>query len=326
MVESVLLFWILWTDCGAELSLDVLLGRRRRGPVPALPVRLIQIQLALIYFFTAIEKSDLGWYGGHALGRILQLEEFARPTAPWMLHFPSVLRVLSTCVPPMEAIIAILILTPWRRSRWLAVLLAWSLHGAIFILMNVGMFSLLMPAAMTIVLPPRAPAIDEPLRWRYRWLIPLALMMLAICSLSMALYDQKLPMPLMRTLRAAGLDQRWPMFSQTPGIYDFHWRASGERVDGAHVDGLLAQLVPHLGNPSRHLTYARWIKFAEALRNPELARVFAIYLCRRGMVADVPLKSIELYLVARDIELVPRPGVERARDNRMLHQDCLATP
>ena len=152
-------------------------------------------------------------------------------------------------------------------------------------------------------------------------------MALTIVSLALVPYDKRLPLPLGRVLYAAGIDQRWPMFGQNPGLYDFRWRVSAERADGQRLDDILPELAPGLLNPARHLTYARWLKLAEALRNPQMGRAFAAYLCRRyNADAATPLQSLDLFLVARDVLPIEQGGSSPPRNHRMLHQDCFATP
>ena len=178
-VERVMLFWLMWADAGGAASLDVRLGRRTPAQqVAALPVRLLQLQIAAIYFFTALGKSDIGWYSGAALGRILQLVEFARPTAKWLLAHPSLCKWLSVTIPPLEAAIAILMLSPWRRARYLAIAGSVALHVSIFVFMDVGMFSLLMPITMILALPTTEHADGERVRLRRPLLVPAALMAL----------------------------------------------------------------------------------------------------------------------------------------------------
>ena len=70
------LFYLMFAPSGAVWSLDRLLWRWwRRGAapasepvlIPAWSVRLIQIQLCFVYFFTALSKLGLDWYDGEAV-------------------------------------------------------------------------------------------------------------------------------------------------------------------------------------------------------------------------------------------------------------------
>ncbi len=323
-VEAVLLFWLSWADAGAQLSLDVALGRRPlQASVPALPVRLIQLQIAAVYFFTALSKSDISWYNGAALGRVLRMAMFARPTTAWLLQLPAVCKVLSIAIPPSEAAIAILMFTPWRRARYAALAAAIALHGSILLFMNVGMFSIVMPAAMTIALPGGVPRSDGRRRW---WsLVPALLMTLVLASLALLPWNMALPLPLVRVLEAAGLVQSWQMFGADPGGLDFSWRAPAQLADGTTVDDVLPQLAPKLSSRRSYLTYARWLKLREAMWRPEPRTLVATYLCRRYVATERrPLRSLDLLVTARYLTAYGTTSSERT--TKLLHQECSPTP
>ncbi len=321
-VESVLLFWLMWCDSGAQLSLDVRLGRRApQLAVRALPVRLIQLQIACIYFFTALGKSDVNWYNGAALGRVLQLTEFARPTAAWILRFPTLCRLLSMAIPPSEAAIGLLMLTPWRRARQLAVMAAFALHGSILLLMDVGMFSLLMPAAVIIVLC--RPVVVESLPPLSKWqIVPAALMAIVLVSLALEPWPRALPTPLARVLMATDLGQSWPMFGPDPGGSDYFWHAPAVRSDGRPVDDLFPEIAPQLLTRISHFSYARWLKLREAMWSELPRRQVAAYLCRRYLAdSDVPLRSLDLMVTQRYI--APNGKTQMGPTRKLLHQECL---
>jgi hypothetical protein len=63
------LFYLLFARSGAVWSIDALLHERPAGPVlvPAWPVRLMQIQLLLMYFFTGLSKLGGDWLDGEAV-------------------------------------------------------------------------------------------------------------------------------------------------------------------------------------------------------------------------------------------------------------------
>lgn len=316
LVESCLLFWLVWADAGATASLD---ARKHgaRDAVAAFPVRMLQLQIAAIYFFTAIEKSDLGWYGGVALGRILQMQEFARPTAAWLLRLPALCRALSFAVPPTEAAIAVLMFLPWRRARLVAFACACALHLGIFVVMNVGMFSLLMPAAMTLALWPRpVAACERPRSWL--WLIPGSLMALTLSSLVLQTRGTKLPSLASRLLFGCGISQSWPMFGHDAGLADFQWKAPAQLADGSRSPDILPAVAPSLTSQRRYWVYARWLKLSESMSDPTMRSVVAAYLCRRYNVAAQPkMTRFDLLLVVRDLV------VAETRERKLLHQECV---
>ena len=68
-VLRALMFWMIFVDAGARLSLDVRLGRRpARELIPAFPVRVLQLQIASIYLFAFLTKTGPSWRDGSAIG------------------------------------------------------------------------------------------------------------------------------------------------------------------------------------------------------------------------------------------------------------------
>ena len=79
------LFYLLFARSGAVWSVDSALRRRpASGPVvvPAWPVRLMQIQLGLMYFFTGLSKIGGDWIDGEAVYWVLNDVAVAR----WPYH------------------------------------------------------------------------------------------------------------------------------------------------------------------------------------------------------------------------------------------------
>lgn len=96
-IAQVIMAVLLFSDCGRALSLDALLRRRRGLEVPALvcafPLRLLQLEIAQVYFFSGLHKLAAGgWADGAALSLTLRSRwatdaGFALGTAapPWLL-------------------------------------------------------------------------------------------------------------------------------------------------------------------------------------------------------------------------------------------------
>ena len=141
--------YLLTCDSGAAWSVDAALRARRGAPpvteVPGLVVRLVQLQLMVVYGATGVEKLLGGqpWLDGSAIYYAMSEGTFSR--APWL--FDPVLQTRAG-----QAIAAALtwvtlgweILFPalvvWRRTRGAALWAGVGLHVGIFFTMSVGIF------------------------------------------------------------------------------------------------------------------------------------------------------------------------------------------
>ena len=141
---------LLGSPCTHTVSVDAWWARRRGRPLPGrvqgLAVRLVQVQLAWMYFTTGLAKLGGGvWRGGDALYYALLAEHFQR--------FGGLLQpeVLGRGLPyrltqagtwgtlVFEAGFPALV--AWRRTRWATLAAGVVLHLGIFATMMVGMFS-----------------------------------------------------------------------------------------------------------------------------------------------------------------------------------------
>jgi hypothetical protein len=154
------LFCLLWSDCGARLSVD---GWRRRRPaadrarLPIWPLRLIQLQIAIMYFTSGLFKL-LGpaWRSGAAVhyttghnvyGRVLHVYPLP-PTFDWMLT------LLTYATLFWELSFPVLLLN--RRTRVAALVVGVAMHIGIWLTMEVGPFSLMMIATYAAFVEPHA--------------------------------------------------------------------------------------------------------------------------------------------------------------------------
>lgn len=157
-------FWLIFAPIGQYYALDAI---RRRWKVyratgdnqqlhPAMetrtafafPVRLIQLQLVILYISTAYLKA-IGpiWQDGEVMHYITQIETFILPAGVWMRSWsPEMLKLASYFSLYAEIAIPILLILPlmWRWSRLLAFILAILLHGGIAITLSIQDFSILM--------------------------------------------------------------------------------------------------------------------------------------------------------------------------------------
>lgn len=143
------LFLLLFAPCGRALSVDSWLRRRRGfdvGPVytVAWPLRLIQIQLCVIYFTTGLVKlKGTGWFEGtwwegtsiHYTLNYLVMSRYSYATVPvpfWLTKF------MTYVVVWWEVLFPLLVI--YRPTRMPALLFGILFHVGIFVTMSIGWF------------------------------------------------------------------------------------------------------------------------------------------------------------------------------------------
>jgi hypothetical protein len=152
------LFYLLFAPAGAVWSVDSVLGRRRDAQgtvtpvlIPPWSVRLMQIQLALIYLFTGISKISDGWLGndwinGEAVYWVLNDLSLTRWPYYWLPVPMLVCRCLSWGTLAFELGFAFVMVMP-PRSRFVSairscmLLAGVALHLGILVHTEVGWFS-----------------------------------------------------------------------------------------------------------------------------------------------------------------------------------------
>jgi hypothetical protein len=158
-VFRVVPLWLAFTDCGGRYSLDAM-ARRERGEATgrgfALPVRILELQIAWIYLATGIEKmAGTNWPGGLATWYSLQLEHtFGRSWAYPIATNLTLVSITTYWTLLVEHAFLPLAMLPSRITRLIAVLIGASLHLGILALMNVGNFPVIMLSALVLYLPP----------------------------------------------------------------------------------------------------------------------------------------------------------------------------
>ena len=112
------MFWCMFAPLGARWSIDAvrrLQFQHRRAGVLSMATVALLLQPALVYLFTAITKWQSGteWFpDGSAITLALQHEYWARPLGNWLLGFPDLLRVMTSCVFGLELIGPFLLFCP----------------------------------------------------------------------------------------------------------------------------------------------------------------------------------------------------------------------
>ena len=164
--DRLLRFGLLYLTTGASCacwSVDAWWRRRRGRPthttVPGLPVRLVQVQWAAMYFLSGLEKAGgASWQKGTALHYALSNRTFARFGSFFhpILESPFATPILKGAtwgVLGWELMFPLMVL--WRPSRIPALVMGLLVHFGIGLTMSVGPFTLVTVAGYVAFLSPR---------------------------------------------------------------------------------------------------------------------------------------------------------------------------
>ncbi len=141
-------FWSLFIPLGQCYSIDA-----RRTPksktIYAFPVRMLQIQLAIIYIFTMIIKlQGHSWAAGDALYLALHVKMYTFPLGDWLLANAPVglLQALTGFTLLVEGAFTLLVFAPFLQPylRGLGLILGAVLHIGIGLMMAIPNFPLVM--------------------------------------------------------------------------------------------------------------------------------------------------------------------------------------
>jgi hypothetical protein len=156
---DMLLFWGIFLPLGAYWSVD----RARQVPAPRLSTRFLSMatvglfmQIAFVYWFTALLKSDPEWrVDGTALYYALSIDQIATPIGTFLLQFPVLLKVLTFATIGFEALGPFLLFFPFFTGpvRTAAVLAFMSFHFGIWLTMDIGIFPWIGAFCMVCFLP-----------------------------------------------------------------------------------------------------------------------------------------------------------------------------
>jgi hypothetical protein len=163
-------FYLMLSPCGAAYSLDTRRAARRRGTL-AEPLiipwaqRLIQLQLCLIYFITAILKAHgAHWLNGTAIHYVLNNPEVGRFSLDPLSRYPLIINVMT-----YGALFVEFALPFWlwfRAIRPWVILAGVGLHIGVLLTVNVPLFGEMMTACYLTFLTPQE--LDVFLGWLRR--------------------------------------------------------------------------------------------------------------------------------------------------------------
>lgn len=157
----VVLFWAIFLPLGARYSVDsaLLRGPKPRGPgVLSAATVAYFVQIVLVYWFTALRKSDPEWRSeGTALYYALSLDHLTTPFGHLLLEFPALLKALTYAVLWLEIVGPLLLFSPVLTTpiRSLTVLAFVLMHAGIGLTLRIGLFPWISALAMLVFLPSR---------------------------------------------------------------------------------------------------------------------------------------------------------------------------
>jgi hypothetical protein len=152
-----LAFYLVLAPTGAAFSVDAWLRAGRRvvaAPQRAIwPLRLMQIQLSIVYLFAVWGKSGVTWHNGTAVSYAMRIGDVTRFGAPdWFTNSELLVNLFTYGTLALELSLAILV---WnRRLRPWILLLGITLHLGIDYSIRVGFFSYAMLALYLSFVPP----------------------------------------------------------------------------------------------------------------------------------------------------------------------------
>jgi hypothetical protein len=335
-VIRLLLFWGMFLPLGRAWSLDAMQRGSGVNRITAsgLPSFCLMLQIAMVYWFSALLKTDPVWNEkGLAVWQVLHADVFAKPLALWLRLFPVLCEAATHATLFLERWGPLLIFIPFAKPlfRVLAVLLFWSFHCGIYLTMDIGSFPLVMLAAWCALLPSQV--WDALPRWRLHlspalgersvagWLrdgfCALALLYAVMWNLRTTDFP-RWEKWLSRDLNGIGfalrLDQFWTMFAPYPWLDDGWLVLPAKLVDGTEVDLLNEGLPPTMVKPtllSARYKDARWQKYLGNLWMKSYA-VHRDYLCRylvrRWNAQNGALRQVEKWELVYMLERTRKDG------------------
>ena len=141
-------------------------GKPRENQARIWPVRMVQAQLAIAYFFGFLAKAQTpDWMNGSAMLYILNQTHYATLSFVWLSHLPILANLLTYF--PIVCELCFPFLVWFRQTRLYVLAGAFLLHLGILLAMNVGMFSEVMWVGLILFLS------DEEVERAATWFKPL---------------------------------------------------------------------------------------------------------------------------------------------------------
>ena len=354
-----LLFWSMFLPMGAQCSLDRILSPARRAR-PTSPLvftwgtAAILLQIALGYLMAAYHKWDLPvWRDGTAIYYALNVDNYAKDFARFLLRFPPLLSLLTHAVFWLELLGALLLFCPVSTGliRTVTVCGFLGMHAGFYLSMYLMLFPWVSAAAILVFLPswfwdqlalrpwPPWAQFEQACRARLAPLpaglaevrpSKLANICAAACLFCVVSWNleamkplrHRMPEPARALCQLAHLDQAWRMFAP-PAPTGGWFVVPGTLKDGTEVDLFRRGASVSWAKPPQRLRFRneRWRRYMFNFvfgKNKAYWPDYARYLCR-SWNAEHPgprqLDSLEIVFMGRT---TPPPGRTGAYEKKTL--------
>jgi hypothetical protein len=322
VILRLLSFWIIFIPLNHYYSLDALLLRRKnpdwRAPQStyAFPVRMIQVQIALIYLGAGISKL-LGdtWWNGTALFYVLQLDSFILPPGRWLAsNGPDwLLYLLTYGVVIIELSFPILVFVPSGQPtlRRLALVLVTLMHLGIAITMTMPLveFLLVLGASYFVFFAQEVGTEAHYPKQRIILNIGLSAVMALIIWTNTDNFRRLqapivpvMPNSALSILNVLGLNQGWDLFAPNPIRIDWSVAVVGVLADDSLYNLRTGQPFEEKVLPSDSLVSFRWKRLEQFMGTersiPVLESVSAFY-CRTNNPPSALPKMVQLRFIYR---------------------------
>jgi hypothetical protein len=158
-----LLLWAIFLPLERAWSVDGWRDKRRNtipshdreAPVVSVGSTAILLQMALMYFFSAIYKSNAQWFHGDVIAGSLTHDFFAVPLGATLLRYPRLLAGLTWATLALEWVGPLLLFSPkyTGRLRIATITALAAMHIGICLCLDVGWFSYVALTGLTLFLP-----------------------------------------------------------------------------------------------------------------------------------------------------------------------------
>ncbi len=153
-VLKVLCFYLMLSPCGNAWSLDAYLHTKPKQVV-VWPLRLVQFQIALIYFVSGwVKFRSQEWLDGTILHYVVVHPHYSRWDGWPLLDYPTVtpfLSGLAWTVRWWELLFPVLLLNPYTRK--LSLIIGILFHVGLLLTMNLRWFAVIMPLLYLALIP-----------------------------------------------------------------------------------------------------------------------------------------------------------------------------
>lgn len=153
-VLKIMCFYLMLSPCGLAWSIDV--GRHKKpGSVPVWPLRLVQFQIALIYFVSGwVKFHSEEWADGSIIQYIVIHPHYSRWDGWAVIGLPFVKELmagLAWFIRAWELMFPLLLLNPYTRG--LNIVIGLMFHLGLLFTMNLRGFAVVMPSLYLALVP-----------------------------------------------------------------------------------------------------------------------------------------------------------------------------